>query len=50
MQNVNILMKEIYELKSDLSPPLIYMFQTPKINNNLKQFQKRILKIKYLNT
>ena len=40
-QNINVLMKEIYKFENDLSPPLINdMFQVPKINNDLRHFQK----------
>ena len=40
-QNINVLMKEIYEFENDLSPPLIDdMFQVRKINYDLRHFQK----------
>ena len=40
-QNINVLMKEIYNFKNNLSPPLTDdMFQIRKINYNLRNFQK----------
>ena len=40
-QNINVLMKKIYEFENDLSPPLIDdMFQVRKINYDLRNFQK----------
>ena len=40
-QNINVLMKEIYEFENDLSPSLIDdMFQVRKINYDLRHFQK----------
>ena len=39
LQNINVLMKEIYKFENDLSPFLIDdMFQVPKINYVLSQF------------
>ena len=40
-QNINVLMKEIYEFENDLSPTLTDdMFQVHKINYDLRHFQK----------
>ena len=40
-QNINVLMKEIYNFEKNLSPPLIDdIVQVRKINYNLRHFQK----------